>query len=276
MEMTQKFFLVLLIVFSTRFSVVLLRKFIFKNSRLDSGTWNPLRFYAYLLFGVVYFLGGLLCIYVIPPLRHLTGSILASSGVIAIVIGFAAQHALANIISAFFIAIFKPFSIGDKVKFIGKDIIGTIEDITLRHTIIKTFENKRIIIPNAIVSTEVIENANIVDETICKFFEIGIGYDSDHNKAMKIIEEEVMKHPDFFDNRTKEEKKKGLSPVKVRIVGFGESSVNLRAWVWARNHTEAFDMICDLNQSIKERFNKQGIEIPYPYRNIIHKNAARD
>ena len=93
----------------------------------------------------------------------------------------------------------KPFRIGDKIKFIGKDVSGTVEDITMRHTVVRTFENKRIIIPNSIVSVDIIENAHITEEKVCRFLEIGISYDSDVNKAITIIQEEVQRHPDFFE-----------------------------------------------------------------------------
>lgn len=252
--------------------VKILKRFIYRNEHIKNGIWTPLRFYSHLLFGIVYFFGALLCIYAIPPLRDLSISIFASSGVLAIVVGFAAQSALANIVSGCFIAIFKPFRIGDKIKFIGKDVVGTVEDITLRHTIIRTFENKRVIIPNSVVSVDIIENAHIIEEKVCRFFEIGISYDSDVEKAIAIIREEVKKHTDFYDNRTEEEKSAELNPIKVKVLSFGDFSVNLRAWVWAKDSATNFDIVCDLNKNIKERFDKEGIEIPFPYRTIVYKN----
>ena len=85
-----------------------------------------------------------------------------------------------------------------------------------------------------------------------------------------------MKHKYFFDNRTKEEKKSNEPAVPVRVLGFGDSSVNLRAWVWAHNPSEAFRMGCDLNESIKERFDKERIEIPFPHRTLVYKNAKKN
>jgi len=81
-----------------------------------------------------------------------------------------------------------------------------------------------------------------------------------------------MKHPNFIDNRTEEEKKNKDQAVPVRVVGFGDSSVNLKASVWAEHPGKAYTMGCDLNKSIKERFDKEGIEIPFPYRTIVYKN----
>ncbi len=84
---------------------------------------------------------------------------------------------------------------------------GIVEEITLRHTIIKDFENRRIIVPNSVISDDIIINSNITDENIRKWVEFGISYDSNVDKAIKIIQEEAEKHPYFIDNRTKGRKK---------------------------------------------------------------------
>lgn len=100
---------VAIIILCTILIVKILKKLIYRNQNNKNGTLKPLKFYSSLIFGIVYFFGALLCIYLIPPLRSVSLSIFASSGVIAIVIGFAAQHALSNIVSSCFIAFFKPF-----------------------------------------------------------------------------------------------------------------------------------------------------------------------
>jgi small-conductance mechanosensitive channel len=220
---------------------------------------------------VIYLLAIGLCIYVIPETRSLSASILAGSGVLAIIIGFASQQAFSNIVSGIFIALFKPIRIGDKIKLVGKDISGVVEDLTLRHIIVRNFENKRVIIPNSIMSSEIIENAHIVEEKVCRFFDIGISYNSNIDIALGIIMDEIQNHPDYFDNRTKEEKANGVAPAIARVLGFGESSVNLRGWVWAKDNPTGFQMHCDLNRSIKQRFDREGIEIPFPHRTVLFK-----
>ena len=60
--------------------------------------------------------------------------------------------------------------------------------------------------------------------------------------------------------------------VTVRVLGFGDSSVNIRAWVWGKDAPTVFKMVCDLNKFIKTRFDAEGIEIPFPYRTIVFKN----
>ena len=120
------------------------------------------------------------------------------------------------------------------------------------------------------------ENANIIDPKILKFFDIPISYDSNIKRALAIIKEEALKHPEFLDNRTEEEKNENKEPVIVRVIGFGDSSVNLRATIWAKDPASAYILGCDLNQSVKDRFEAEGIEIPFPYRTLVYKKEREN
>lgn len=91
-------------------------------------------------------------------------------------------------------------------------------------------------------------------------------------KALEIMKEEVLKHPLHIDNRTKQDIKNNVPPVIARVVGMGDSSVNLRVWAWAANPSDSYPMYCDLLQSIKNRFDKEGIEIPFPQRDVHLKS----
>jgi small conductance mechanosensitive channel len=206
----------------------------------------------------------------IPELKALAITLFAGAGILVAFVGFAAQQAFSNIVSGIFIVIFKPFRVGDLIK-VGNLNYGVVVDITLRHTIINNFENKRIIIPNSVVSSETIINDSIEEPKVCKWIEVGISYDSDIDIATRIIQEEAMKHPYCIDNRTESEIANGKPQVLVRVLGFGESSVNLRAFVWAKDSFEAFQMHSDLNRTIKKRFDAEGIEIPFPYRTVVYK-----
>lgn len=248
----------------------LLDKSFKKSSELLQVDPTRYNFLKHLTSAVIYIIGLGIAIYTIPQLQAVSISIFAGAGVLAVILGFASQQAFSNVVSGLFISIFQPFRVGDRVT-IRDEITGIVEDITLRHTVIRTFENKRVVIPNSIISNEVIENFQLGDEKICKFVEFGISYDSNIDKAMKIMKEEAMKHPDFLDNRKTEEKIKGEDAVKVKVIGFGDSSVNLRAYVWTPDPPAAFRLGCDLNKSIKERFDREGIEIPFSYRTIIFK-----
>ena len=210
----------------------------------------------------------------IPALRGFGDTLLTGAGILAAIVGFASQSAFSNIVSGVFLVIFRPFSVGDRIR-IGQLYNGDVEDITLRHTVIRDFENKRIVIPNTVISNEVIVNSSIVDEKVCMFIEFGISLDADIQKAQRIIQEESTQNPYCIDNRTEEEKAKGEHAVMVRVMGFTEVATQLRGYAWARNPNEGFELKCELNMSIQERFDKEGIDMARPLRMIAYKNQPQ-
>ena len=204
----------------------------------------------------------------IPELKRIGSAMLAGAAILTAAIGFAAQQPVANIISGIFIILFKPFRVGDMI-ILPDSNRGTVEDITLRHTIIRDPENRSIIVPNTTINSSTIINANFIDQQVCAFVEVGIGYSSDIDKAMQLMREEAMKHPLLIDYRTEAQIAAGEPQVIVRVLALGPSSIQLRVWAWSGTSGNAFVLKCDLLKSIKERFDKEGIEIPYPYQNVV-------
>jgi small-conductance mechanosensitive channel len=159
-----------------------------------------------------------------------------------------------------------------------------VEDITLRETVLRDFENNRVVVPNAVISGQVLVNANHTEDRVCKFIDVGIGYSSDSERAMAIMAEESAKHPFLVDSRTPQQKDRGDPIVAVRVLSLGSSSVNLRAWAWAANPSDGFVMQCDLLERIKRRFDAEGIEIPFPQTTVsfadgrepLHSKSSRD
>ncbi|MTI39399.1 mechanosensitive ion channel family protein [Fulvivirga lutimaris] len=220
---------------------------------------------------IVFIVAMMIIFYRIPELKAYGVTLFAGAGVFAAIIGFASQSAFSNIITGIFLVIFKPFRVGDHVS-ISNNMAGEVEDITLRHTVIRNYENRRIVIPNSVISNETIINSSLNEDETCMYLAIGISYDSNIDLAMKIIQEEAQAHPFFLDRRTAEDIEDNKPAVLVRVIDFGDSSVNLRGYVWAENPIDGFAMKCDLNKSIKERFDKEGIEIPFPHRTIVYKD----
>jgi small-conductance mechanosensitive channel len=218
---------------------------------------------------VIYVLGFLLILSFIPELKNLSLALFAGAGFAGIVVGLAAQNAFSNILSGIFLAIFEPFRLGDRVKI--SEEYGTIEDITLRHTVLKTWDNRRLVIPNAQINEASIVNYSMIDEKILMHFDMGISYDSDIDLARKIMMEEAMKHPDLLDVQEHAEFLDQKDVAKVRVMGTGDFSVNLRLYAWTKDKPTAMKMQFDLIESIKKRFDKEGVEIPFPYRTIVYK-----
>lgn len=220
---------------------------------------------------ITYTVGLVIIFNITPALSQFSSAIFAGAGILAAIIGFASQKAFSNIIGGIFILIFRPFRVMDTIE-LGNGNRGVVEEITLRHTIIRNYENRRIIIPNAIISDETIVNSNLIDEKVKKFIEFGVSYTSDIDLAKEIIRNEASNHHLAIDNRTKEELENGTPKVVVRVINLGEYSITIRAYVWAKSSDDAFVIGCDLNELIKKRFDSEGIEIPYPYQSLIIKN----
>ena len=242
------------------------------TQRLNNDLTNY-QFLRRVLTAMIYLIGFSVAIYLMPNLRALASSLLAGAGILALAVGFASQHALGNIISGIFIVIFKPFRVNDRLTV--RNLNGVVEDITLRHTVIRDFENKRILIPNTIISDEIIINADFTEDKICRWIDVKISYDSDIDKAKAIIQELIKKHPFHVDPRTPEEVERGEPEVVVRVLLLDEYSVNLRAWAWAKDAGEGFVLSCDLYESIKKEFDENGIDIPFPHRTLIHKESSK-
>ncbi|SRX75805.1 mechanosensitive ion channel family protein [Aequorivita antarctica] len=228
------------------------------------------KFLRYVAIIGIYITGILFALLAFPSLKGVAQTALGGAGVIALIAGVASQEALANLVGGVFIISFKPFRIGDIIR-ITDSMVGTVVDITLRHTVIRNYDNKMIIIPNAIINKEKLINYDLGEMKICERIEIGISYDSNIDLAKKIMQEECEKHPYIMDNRSATDILDAKPVVRTALISLNESSITIRAWAWARNYTESFDMRCDLLESIKKRFDNEGIEIPFPYRTIVMK-----
>lgn len=216
---------------------------------------------------LLYFFAAIALLSQITPLRAISSGLLASSGIAAVVLGFAAQEGVSNLISGLFIAIFKPFIIGDTVTI--NDTTGYVESITLRHTVIRTLMNNRIVIPNSVINSSILENLSISDKSNCNYLDIGIAYDADIDLAKRIITEEAVAHPNVIEWRTDEQISEGFPQIRILCTGLGDFSVDLRAQIWTKDYITGVYTLSDLRQSIKKRFDAEGVEIPYPYRTVI-------
>jgi small conductance mechanosensitive channel len=251
-----------------------LNKYLDKKDDFTGSELTNYKFLEHSLSGIIYMLGFAYAVWHIPFLQPIATSVVAGAGILAIAIGFASQQALSNIISGVFIVIYKPYVINDRISLKG-DLRGVVEDISLRHTVIRNFENQRIIIPNSVISNEVLINSNFGDVKICRFIEVGISYGSDIDLAKKIIAEEIENHPLSLDVRKEEDIEAGAPRVMVRVLSLQDSSVLLRGWAWAKDAPDAFVLQCDVTESIKKRYDKEGIVIPFPQRTVSYLEESK-
>jgi len=199
----------------------------------------------------VYIIGMMLIVYQIPQLRSLVTAIVAGAGIAGLAIGYAAKDSLSNFTSSVFIAIFQPFRVGDSVDFRGE--YGQVEDLTLRHTVIRTTDNRRIIVPNSIMSTEPIINWSIKEPEINWIVDFDLEKASDLDCAREIITRVASAHPRVLKDR----------PMKVQLVNSRYSELTLRLEVPVPGRNVAKDVGCDIRESVKKEFEAQGI-LPAP------------
>lgn len=220
---------------------------------------------------VAFVVGLLSVIYIImtvPAFRSKATLIFSGAGILAAIIGFAAQAALSNLIAGAFIVIFRPFRVGDYIK-LDEARVGIVEDITLRHTVINNFENKRLIIPNSVISTDSVLNHTIEDSHVLSFNNFKIGLQADIDLVRKIIQEEAIKLPSVIDFRTPEQVLADVNQVDVRVIDVHPDFIHVRAYVWLNEPFKEFKTKCELKEVVHKRFIKEGISLPIPIHKII-------
>lgn len=247
-----------------RLITIRLPKFLANSKRgFDEETEKTFRvLIARLLVVAIYVAGFFVILSRIPTLNSLTITLLAGAGVAGLAIGFAAQDSLSNIISGIFLAVFHPFRVGDLIDFNGE--YGQVEDLTLRHTTVKTWDGRRIFVPNSFMGGQSIINWSITDPIISWWVDVGIGYSADIDRAREIMIEAAKRHPLVLKDRE----------ITVRLTELGDFAVNLRLLVDVPKRDVAYTTGCEIREEIKKRFDEEGIEIPYPYRNLIIHGPA--
>ncbi len=195
----------------------------------------------------IYILGLMLIILQIPQLHSLATVMLASAGLAGLAIGYAAKDSLANFTAGIFIAIFRPFRVGDWVDFRGS--YGVIEDLTLRHTVILTKDYRRIIVPNNIMSNEPIINWTIKNPIITWNVDFDLANASDIDRAKEIILEEAKRHPSVLKDRV----------IKVLVTDSRYMEINLKLYIDIPGREKATDIASEIREASKKRFETEGI-----------------
>jgi small conductance mechanosensitive channel len=182
------------------------------------------------------------------------GPLLAVLGAAGFVIAFALQDSLSNFASGLMILFFRPFDVGDVVDAGG--VSGKVTSMNLVSTTIKTFDNKDMVVPNNKIWSDVITNATAVD-TRRVDMEFGIGYGDDIDRAQAILEEIVSAHPKALKD----------PPPTIRMNTLADSSVNFICRPWAKT-ADYWDVYWDVTKAVKQRFDAEGIGIPFPQRDV--------
>ena len=178
-------------------------------------------------------------------------------GAIALAVGFAAQDLLGNFVAGIFILKDKPFEVGDWIEWDGNS--GRVEDIDLRVSRVRTFDNERITVPNGDLANNAVTNP-VAYETLRQKFVFGIGYDDDIAQATDIIVEKAEAHDEILDD----------PGVSVRLVELGDSAVGLQSrwWISDPDRGDFVRVRSEYVTEVKEAFDEAGIDMPYVHRQL--------
>ena len=201
---------------------------------------------------VKYIITALVAIAAVTKLGVETTSLVAMLGAATLAIGLALQGTLSNVAAGVMLMLFRPYKIGDYVDVAGQE--GVVSDISIFTTVLATVDNVKVIIANGEAWGSTIQNFTSMGVRRVDV-DYGIHYDDDMDKAIKIITATAAKHPDVLSDP---------AAPWAKVVKLNDSSVDIQSRVWCKSE-HYWDVMFDLNKSIKEAFDKNGITIPYPH-----------
>ena len=207
----------------------------------------------------VYIFAFLSYAHVVPALSSLGKAGLASVGVLSVIAGLAAQNTLGNLIAGISLLLYRPFKLGDRLQVSAPTGLetGTVESLSLGYTRLKTDDNRRVVIPNSIISSQTTINLTGDDPRVICSVPIGISYDSDIDKARAILLDLARKNP------------KAQQVCDCPVTQLAPSSVVLTLDVWCADAPTAGAFKSDLLEQAKRRFADEGIQIPFPHTTVI-------
>lgn len=198
----------------------------------------------------------------------LAGSIAIISGIIA----FAAQSVLRDFFAGLMISIYRPFDVGDRLLLNAVEKPCVVEELTMRHTVLKTMDGIRYIIPNSEIGSMTITNTSYRQRLRGSFIQVSITYNENVGKAVQAVREAVRECPYTFPNNQDNADLNGYGDVY--LMGFMGSSLLLETVIWTEPETDNFLACSEVRIAIIHKFRKYGIELPYEYINVIEKDEV--
>ena len=189
------------------------------------------------------------------------GPLLAAIGAVGFIMGFALQGTLSNFAAGIMILIYRPYDVGDLVDVAGT--FGTVAAMTIVSTTLRKPDNQKIVVPNNMIWGDIITNITGTSKRRVDLV-FGIGYGDDIAKAQKILEDILATHEAVLKD----------PPPVVKVHELADSSVNfvVRPWVETNNY---WNVYWDVTRAVKERFDAEGVSIPFPQRDVhLHQMAS--
>ncbi len=220
------------------------------------------KFLAKLVRYCVYIVAFISYAHFIPALSGLGTASLTSISIISVIVGLAAQNTLGNLIAGISLLLYRPFKLGDLLQVTAPTGLetGIVESLTLGYTLLKTDDNRRVVVPNSVMASQTTINLTGNDPRVICSVPIGISYDSDIDKARGILLDLAGKHP------------KAKAVCGCPLTQLASSGIVLTLDVWCADALTATAFRCDLLEQATKRFALEGIGIPLPQTAVVLKD----
>ncbi len=192
------------------------------------------------------------------------GVLLVPLGAIGIGLGFGLQRIAENFVSGLILLTERPISDGDIIEVNG--LRGTVEKIGLRSTLLRTFDNTRVTVPNSELISNQVDNWTLADRIVRIRFNVGVAYGSDMRLAERLLREVLAEHVDVLAE----------PEPRVFFIEFGDSSLNFLIFAWVDSPSKRLTTLSDLHFAIDAAFRENDIEIPFPQRDLHLRSGTLD
>ncbi len=232
--------------------------------RVDPGAETRLRMIQRLSAVALFFVAVGLVFWImdVSALKRVAVGMFASAGVVGIALGFAAQTTMANLVSGIIIAFAQPIRLGDRVRIDDED--GTVESIGLFYTNIRTWDNRRLVIPNKILSDQSIRNYTLIDPRMPALVLLRLEYNADVETVRTILLDEARAHPLFLPD----------PEPSVQVVDADDLGVSVRLSAWAATQADAWTLAVDVRERAVRRLAASGVPAGVRWSRIMTEPAG--
>ena len=194
-------------------------------------------------------------------------TLLGGTAIISGVVAFAAQDVIKDLLGGLMISVHKPFEVGNRIE-LEDGTTGIVKDMTIRHVVLQGIDTQYIVIPNSKLNVMKIRNFSYHAATRAANFNFYIGYASDVQRAMQVIKDAVVSSPYSIPGKQGDD---GMEYADIYFMGYELSSLRMTTTVYYESDIASEKLISDINCRVNQALRENGVEIPYPYINIVQK-----
>jgi small conductance mechanosensitive channel len=218
-----------------------------------------IKFLAKLLRYIVYIFAFVAYAHLVPSLSNLGSASLTSISVVTVIVGLAAQNTLGNLVAGISLLLYRPFKLGDRLQVLAPSGLetGHVESLTLGYTLLRTDDNRRIVVPNSLMASQTNVNLTGNDPRVICSIPISLGYGADIDQARRILLVLAKEHP------------QAQAVNACLLTQLSNSGMVLTLEVWCADALTAITLRCNLLEQAIKRFATEGVGLSFPPTTVV-------